>query len=635
MFPRFFIICLMPLWLNAQKDYPVDSIPSVLLENADAVIRLENTVFKIKDKGSATLIHQYVVTVFNERGASDHLRYVRYYNSLNKIDYIRGNVFDKNGNRIYKLSQNDIYDVSSDALTNSITDDRKKIAEFDHKGFQFPYTIEFISSLQTTNLMAYPTECFYAYERKSTQEKNLVIETPPDFFFRYKEKNMPAQVNVVSEKNKKRYTWTVKNISANEYEYYTPPGSYAKVIAAPKEFSVEKYTGDITSWNDIGKFISKLNQHRDTLPESVKLKIAKLVNGERDTLKKIELLYQYLQSNTRFVSIQLGIGGWQSMTAMEVANKGYGDCKALSNYMKALLKEAGITSYQALIRSGSYAEDIETDFPNISFDHVVNCVPLGHDTIWLECTSQTVSLGFPGSFTGNRKALLILPNGGVLVNTTTYRSFDNCRITKMNLIVDENGNAQARSITRYTGILKEQQDHLLQERNDEKLRKVIQSSIRVPSFELKKYTLLEHKSRLPDLELTLDLTIQKIGNKTGSLFFMKPYVMNSTRLLIQAKKNRRSGFYLNPNEFEKEETDSLTFQIPKTFHPEYLPEAVSIKTQFGEYRASVIFKDGNLIYYRKLVLHSGLFSVGEYAAWEDFCKAVNKNDNQQIAFKVN
>jgi hypothetical protein len=328
--------------LSSQNSYHIDSIPSILKENVDAVIRLDKTEFKIKDKGKAVLNTHYVVTIFNERGADNQLRYYTHYDKLNKVLNISGKVYDKNGERIYKLSKKDIYDVSASARGNEVTDDRIKIAEFDNKNFQFPYTIEFESSEETTNMMFYPSEYFYPSERLSTQEKTLIIETPDDFEFRYKEKKMPNTLNLVTEKNKKIYTWTIKNISASEYEIHTPDDFYPEIITAPNAFSVEGYEGDIESWKDIGKFISKLNEGRDVLPEATKIKVANLVSQEKDTLKKIELLYQYLQNNTRYMSIQLGIGGWQTMTAAHVAQTGYGDCKALSNYMKALLKEAKV-----------------------------------------------------------------------------------------------------------------------------------------------------------------------------------------------------------------------------------------------------------------------------------------------------
>ncbi len=208
LFIKFYVVllCFLSFELLSQNPYHVDSIPSTLKENVDAVIRLDKTEFKIKDKGKAVLNTHYVVTIFNERGTDDQLRYYTYYYKLNKVLDISGKVYDKNGERIYKLSKKDIYDVSASARSNDVTDNRIKIAEFDNKNFQFPYTIEFESSVETTNMMFYPSEYFHPSERLSTQEKTLIIEAPDNFEFRYKEKKMPSTLNLVTEKNKKIYT---------------------------------------------------------------------------------------------------------------------------------------------------------------------------------------------------------------------------------------------------------------------------------------------------------------------------------------------------------------------------------------------------------------------------------------------
>ncbi|MBL0131544.1 MAG: hypothetical protein IPP43_10800 [Chitinophagaceae bacterium] len=100
--------------------------------------------------------------------------------------------------------------------------------------------------------------------------------------------------------------------------------------------------------------------------------------------EKIRILYNFLQSNTHYISIQLGIGGWRPFEASFVALKAYGDCKALSNYMFSLLKEAGIVSYYTLIKAGDGAADLVTDFRSRKFTHAIVCVPVEKDTIWLE-----------------------------------------------------------------------------------------------------------------------------------------------------------------------------------------------------------------------------------------------------------
>ena len=78
----------------------------------------------------------------------------------------------------------------------------------------------------------------------------------------------------------------------------------------------------------------------------------------------------------RYVNIKLGIGGLKPLPATFVDQKKYGDCKALSNYMNALLKAVGIKSYYAIINAGANEEPATPSFPGDNFDHIILCVPL-------------------------------------------------------------------------------------------------------------------------------------------------------------------------------------------------------------------------------------------------------------------
>ncbi len=201
----------------------------------------------------------------------------------------------------------------------------------------------------------------------------------------------------------------------------------------------------------------QLIKGRNILPDEIKKKVHDLTDNLKDDKEKVFGLYDFLQQNTRYVSIQLGIGGWQPFEASYVAEKKYGDCKALSNYMIALLKEAGITGKYIEIFAGESPPPFIEDFPFSQFNHVISCVPLKKDTIWLECTSQTKSAGYMGSFPGDRNAILIDETGGHLVHTPVYKVADNLQLRKVKAIADKEGNLNAEIMSTYSGL---QQDFL-------------------------------------------------------------------------------------------------------------------------------------------------------------------------------
>lgn len=630
-----FFVCYLLLVVNAysQKEYAVSKIDPALRKNADVVIRNNAYVHTVLTPGKASTYEKIVVTVFNEKGENRFSYFSRFYNKFFEIHKLEGAVYDSIGNKIKSIKKSDIKDYSTGDASYEITDGRQKLISFDKKKYSYPYTIEFVCVSNDNIGMFYPTWVPIEEAHTGIEKTVFSIIIPKAQTFRYKEVNLLTKVSVTHNIDEDMYSWQLENYPPMDFESYMPANSLPVVYTAPNAFEVEAYKGNASSWEDIGKFYLSLNANRQELPESTKLKVKELIRNEKDTLKQIKILYKYMQSTTRYISIQLGIGGWQAMKAYDVAQTGYGDCKALSNYMIALLKEAGITANPVLVNAGNVNGDTQADFPFFRFNHVIACVPFYKDTLWLECTSQIDPPGYLGSFTGNRKALVMNETKSKLVNTIRYTANTNIQSRKAEVVIHETGDASAVIKTIYKGIQQEDINAVYHYLNKERQREAIVKRISIPNFELTGFSLKEHSASLPEMEEDLTLKIHKMIPKASSVMFIVPHLLPSPIYTPPSLNERKSAFYLNPTHFNYATSDTIVYRIPKEYTIESLPQAIRIESLFGNYTVSFTFENHQLVYCRSLALKGGTFPASEYANWINFTKQINKNDKLKLILK--
>ncbi|MFD2573876.1 DUF3857 domain-containing protein [Spirosoma soli] len=619
-----------PVW--AQVEYQAAAIPAALKENAHGVVRRHETTFTVKSAGEATQRIRSVVTVLDKQG-DDQATKVVYYNKLSKIIDFEGALYDADGKLIKKLKKADIDDYSTYTDYNLFDDQRFKSAKFP-KQPTYPYTVEFVVETAERNLMFYPTWMPQDEQHLAVEQATFVANIPSELAIRYKEMNIQTPVAVTSLSNGgKKYTWTLANCPAVEFEPLSPPAQEQLpiVYTAPTDFEVQEYTGKINTWSDIGRFYHMLNEGRDQIPDHVRQQVINLTKGETTTAGKIRKVYQYLQNETRYVSIQLGIGGWQTIEAEKVALNKYGDCKALTNYTKALLKAAGITAYPALVRAGNDQPDILTDFPCFQFNHVILCVPDGRDTTYLECTSGHDLAGYVGDFTGNRHALLIMPNGSRLVKTPAYRPIDNLQQRRITVKLTDQGDATADVLTRYTGLQQDDHANVFHRLNQDDQRSWLLKHIRIPTFELNTFTFSEEAGQLPTFVETLKIDVRRWATASGTRLFLPLNLMSALSPATPLSQPRRAAVELNAN-YDFEDSDTITYQLPKGYAPEYELTPLTVESKFGRYTAQVTVEGERVTYIRRVTMHRGRFPASAYSDWVDFRKKVAKADRAQMVF---
>lgn len=242
--------------------------------------------------------------------------------------------------------------------------------------------------------------------------------------------------------------------------------------------------------------------------------------------EKINILYSYLQKNYRYVSIQLGIGGWQTMKADQVVDYSYGDCKALTNLMQAMLETVGIPSNYTLVFAGSDVDDIETELPSNQFNHVILQVPMNENPVWLECTSNLLPAGYLGDFTKNRHVLVTNAEGGFLTKTPNY--FDSVwnQLSSTNLIkIDDLGNASILSKQVLKGNFAEPLLYVKQEMDSRGQKDYFHKNSSVSGLIIQQLDLVvTSKDSVPYAEVNYEGVIQKFVQSTTKRVILKSFL---------------------------------------------------------------------------------------------------------------
>jgi len=601
-----------------------NKISPELLKNAHAVMRYDNYTVEIRNVKRQKLNRKYAVTILDEDG-EEFATFGIPYDKFISIESIDGVLYDANGKKVKSVKKSDIADVSNSS--NLADDERAKFHRFYYK--QYPYTVEYEVDQEIDGTFFLPHWQPISAYHLAVEKSSMLAIVPADYQLRYRAFNYEGEPKVGNDRDKKTLTWTVNNLPALNDIYASPGWSriVPLVLLAPSKFSIEDYSGDMTDWKEFGKFIQALKTGRDQLPPNVKQKVHEIADAAPTKEQKIKALYEYMQANTRYISIQLGIGGWRPFDATFVATKGYGDCKALSNYMYSLLKEAGINSYYTLISAGEDEEDIVTDFPSNQFNHVILCVPLENDSMWLECTSQSKAAGYMGGFTGNRHALIITDDGGKLVTTPSYSASENTETSVCKGILDEAGNLKFQAANVYRAV--EQDDLPIHAWSDEQKLKRLKNIYDLPTYDVSSFKYEELKGKIPTMKESLEMVAPNYATVSGKRIFIIPNILSRAhRKLIQDETRKCDVRIISAYT----DIDTVELTIPTGYQPESIPSDVTLENKFGRYSAKVKVVGDKVYYYRRYEHLNGYFPAKDYMEMSKFYDEVYKADRNKVVF---
>jgi hypothetical protein len=615
----------------------VDFIPDSIRKNAKSVIRDNTITFELIDMNNCKIHDTRSITVFDKEGES-HLNTSFFYSSKFLINQISITIYDKAGTKIRSIGKRDMIDRSADPY-GTMYSDLRFLDLTTTTSNDYPYTLKYDLVYLVKYSFHFPDwEPVENYDQ-SIQQSSFEIIVPEGYNFQYKQTGLICEPEKSSVNGKQICKWKIKNIPAVKYEAFAPAEiiGMPKVLISPSDFSFDEYSGNMSTWKDFGRFMDTLIEGRNDISEELKLKVRDMTAGTNDPVEKIRILYKYLQNTTRYVSIQVGIGGYQPFPASSVEKNGYGDCKALSNYMVTLLAAAGIKAYCSLIRAGKFQYSMDTSFVHSPFNHVIVFVPLQDDDLWLECTSQIHPFGFLGDFTDDRWALVITENGGALRKTRDYSGLSK-KVCNASIKLGNDPNASAIVKTHYTGLYysnilpflhfdyEKKKDYLYD------YHAYYDHHLDIPDFKISSFSYSDSADIFPKAFESLVLDLINYTSISGSRMFV-PLKLSDRSTDIPRKDAER----INPISIKREtcEYDSICIQIPEGYSIEFLPGNDSIKSCFGEMSVSISVDENKVYYVRSLMVYRKTHSKENYEEFSRFCKYINKLDNLKMVLIKN
>lgn len=622
------LLCTIPLF--AQDNYSILAIPKDLTERSNSVVLDELIEIDVTDISKMKVTKKRVVAVLNKQGDNNPKLY-EFYSKNSRVKKIEAKVYDAFGKRTNYFKKRDFSDVSrtgNDMYVDS------RVLYLNYTPTKYPYIIVFESEVESGDSAFIESWVPINGYAESTKKSVFKVKYDPTNKPRYKPRNLEGY-DITIEETPEEIIFSATNLKAIRYEEHSPIMSkiFPNVLVALDNFYLKGALGSAHNWGQFGKWMEKelLSDVRD-IPEGTIARVRSLVANETTNEGKARKVYEFVQNKVRYISVQIGIGGWKPMPASEVDKLSYGDCKALTNYTKALLDAVGVPSYYTILYGDVNKWDIMDDFASVQGNHVILGVPDGDKITWLECTSQDTPYGYIGSFTDDRNVLILTPEGGKIVRTKIYEASENTQINNIAVKVEPDGSVAAQFSSVSNGIQYEDKYLLPKKKADEIDNYYKNRWSHINGFSIADINFNDDKKGIAFTE-TMNIHIPNYANAVGNDYLFSPNIFNQNSYIPPRVLDRNQKLYIGHSYVD---VDTAEIEIPENFIIEAIPEPTVLETQFGKYEIDFTkTAENKLQYTRKIKIEKGEYPPSKYDNYRDFLRTIARLDKTKVLLKQN
>jgi hypothetical protein len=441
------------------------------------------------------------------------------------------------------------------------------------------------------------------------------------------------------------WEWTLRDLPGITAEPMSPStwslSRRLGLIYLPRESGVS----NAGSWEALGRWYTQLTADRRNPTREITQKAEQLVSGKTDFDGKVRALASFVQSDIRYVAIEIGIGGYQPHPAADIFRARYGDCKDKATLLSTMLHEAGIASNYVLI--DTHRGNVVPALSSIRFDHAILAIEVpasadvtsyrsmvtsksGKRFLMFDPTNPYTPLGDLYGDLQDTYALLVTDSGGELIHTPLAPPEANLLIRTGHFSLSADGVLSGEITESRSG------DHAARERaslidaekeRTQYLERRLSRSLK--GFSLEKFEIEQLDQPQQDLKIVLKLTDPGYAQIRGPLMLVRPRVMGEKAMALERKPRQL------PIQFEdvSRETDTYEFNLPQGYVVDDIPDPVKVDMGFANYQSKIEVSGNKLRYSREFVRREVLLKPDQTETLRKMQGIIGADENVAVVLK--
>lgn len=234
----------------------------------------------------------------------------------------------------------------------------------------------------------------------TVRRSRFIVDVPASLQVRLHERNLNFPRRTSDVGGRRVYTWVAADVPRLKGEPYAADSNDVVMHVA---------LSSPETWMDVGKWYAKNATDRYTLGSAAAQKLQQVIAGAKTRVDTIRAVHRWVAQDIRYVSIALGLGGYQPRSPDSVVTSGFGDCKDKATLFVASMKKLGITAFPVLLNSTgvSYRELASIE----QLDHAIAALQTPTGYLFTDLTSELTPYGELPYDEQGELALVVHPDG--------------------------------------------------------------------------------------------------------------------------------------------------------------------------------------------------------------------------------